>query len=59
MDFIEDSIYHTYRLTGEAAPSDLTDAIKFTSHHIEINHSVGIDVYVYPQDRAVKVRVDL
>jgi hypothetical protein len=49
---------HTYRLTGGAAPTDLTDAVVL-SIMAEIGASVGIDVYVRAIGVAGSVRVTL
>lgn len=53
------SIEQTYRDTGGAAPTDLSTAIKFVKPTMEINSSVGIDVYLYPHGKAITVRMDL
>lgn len=51
----------TYRTAGEAAPADLSDsAILFDGcNSAEISAQAAIDVYVYCQNDAGKVRVDL
>lgn len=49
----------TYRLTGEAAPTDKIDAIALEKPTDEIGANAPIDVYVYPEGKAGKVRVDL
>lgn len=49
----------TYRLTGEAAPTDKSDAIALVEPTDTISASSAIDVYVYPNGGAGKVRVDL
>lgn len=49
--------YHTYRLTGVAAPTTLADGITF-SKSIEYDHSAAIDIYIFCQLKAGSVRVD-
>ena len=51
--------YQTYRDTGGAAPTDLTDSIKLIKPTDPIDSSIGIDVYVQPVSGAGSVRVDL
>ncbi len=53
--------FQTYRMTGNPAPSDLTDAVQiFTKEDsAEISNSAAIDVYIYCQVDAGLVRVDL
>jgi len=55
---ITGSYMHTYRLTGGAAPTDLTDAIQMYDQSVEYNHSAEIDIYIYCQGAAGSVRVD-
>lgn len=50
--------YQTYRLTGESAPTDLTEAVKLTNT-LEMSSTAAIDVYVYAKDKAGSVRVDV
>lgn len=52
--------YHTYRLTGAAAPSDLSDAVPaFTDGDVlQYEHPAGIDIYIYTTGKAGSVRVD-
>ena len=50
---------HTYRLTGAAAPTDLADAIRMEDQTLEYNHSAEIDIYIYCQNEAGSVRVDV
>lgn len=52
---------HTYRLTGQAAPTDLTDAVVAFDgcDNMPISASAGIDVYIYAYDEAGSVRVDV
>lgn len=38
--------YHTYVLTGESAPTDLTNAVRANSSQIDINATDYIDVYM-------------
>lgn len=51
----------TYRLTGQAAPTNDDDAGPLFTHDdtAEIAHTAAIDVYVKAKTRAGKVRVDL
>lgn len=53
--------FQTYRLTGQAAPTNLTDAVPLfaTSHTETISSSAAIDVYVFCKRAAGSVRVDL
>ena len=50
---------HTYRVTGNAAPSDLADAITLQYVSTSISAPGAIDVYVYAHGVAGSVRVDL
>lgn len=50
--------YHTYRLTTDPAPTDLTDGIEMTDQSIEYAHSAAIDIYIYAQSKAGSVRTD-
>lgn len=51
----------TFRLTGEAAPTNITDgALAFKNGDPEIiSNSVNIDVYIYPVKKSGVVRVDI
>lgn len=51
----------TYRLTGEAAPTDQSESIQlFMKEESEpINADVAIDVYVYCVGETGRVRVDV
>lgn len=49
----------TYRMTGEDAPTDKSDAVPIYENSIPISHSAGIDVYIQPVGKAGTVRVDL
>lgn len=49
----------TYRDTGEAAPTDDTDAVKMPPPGMPISASAGIDVYIKARNVAGSVRVDL
>ncbi len=53
--------YQTYRDTGDAAPTDLTEAVSILNKEksIIISSSSPIDVYIYCKGEAGKVRVDL
>lgn len=48
----------TYRLTGEAAPTEQSEGIP-VSEFAEIRSSVGIDVYIMAVGENGKVRVDI
>lgn len=50
---------HTYRDTGQAAPTDLSEAVVIDRVSIPISAPVNIDVYVYAHGVAGNVRVDL
>lgn len=49
----------TYRLTGVAAPTLVTEGIPFSGKTEEISSSVGIDVYVWCKGGDGSVRVDV
>jgi len=49
---------YTYRLTGEAAPTTLDDAIQFSMPGQEIAANDPIDVYVRSIGEAGRVRFD-
>ena len=51
----------TYRMTTLAAPTDQDEGVQvFTDNNsIPISATSGIDVYVWPIDRAGRVRVDI
>ena len=52
--------WHTYRDTGDPAPTDRSDAMNFVGKIMAISAASGIDVYLYPQgDDDGEVRVDL
>ena len=57
LDNSPSAYYQTYRTTGGAAPTDLTEAVKFDGS-MEIKSSVGIDVYVWANGDIGSVRVD-
>jgi len=48
----------TYRDTGEAAPTTIDEGARFEGQ-LNISASAGIDVYIWCQVTAGKVRVDL
>lgn len=50
---------HTYRLTGEAAPTTLTEAVVVSQISLPISAAAAIDVYVYAYGAAGSVRVDV
>jgi hypothetical protein len=52
-------VYQTYRGTGEAAPTDITDAAPLLGKENVIQHSAAIDVYIWPVGDNVFVRVSL
>ena len=52
----------TYRLTGEAAPTDKADGVRVFENDIdfvEIAATVPIDVYLYPVNADGRIRVDV
>lgn len=53
------SYLHTYRVASDPTPSNITDAVKFLGDSIPISASAAIDVWIYAQGAAGKVRVDL
>ena len=52
-------LYQTYRVSGGAAPTDLTEAVDLVTPADAIESSQGIDVYIYSKDEAGSVRVDV
>jgi hypothetical protein len=52
-------VLQTYRNTGEAAPSDRSDAAPIESMYCKITHSDSIDVYLYPIDGDISVQVSV
>lgn len=50
---------HTYRMTGDPAPTTLTDALDFLGLRMAIDSATAIDVYLYPLGANGSVRVDL
>ena len=50
--------FQTYRVTGEAAPTDKADAVVFNDGD-KISSVAGIDVYIWAEGKAGSVRVDL
>ena len=52
--------YQTYRNTGDAAPTDLTDAINvsWNDRGFEFSNPDSSDIYVYAVDAEGSVRVD-
>ena len=48
----------TYRLTGDPAPADFTEAVPFEDELL-ISSSSAIDVYIWPQEEAGEVRVNV
>lgn len=53
-----DAYLQTYRDDGQAAPTDLDDAVPFDTP-LQISNSTAIDVYVWCSGAAGSVRVDL
>ena len=55
--------YHTYRDTGESAPTDTAEGVVFVGNSMTIESSAGIDVYIYTTSAGSattgSVRVDL
>jgi hypothetical protein len=49
----------TFRDTGETAPTDTSDSVQFNEPTELISSNAAIDVYVWPNGDAGKVRVDL
>jgi len=50
--------FHTYRETGDAAPTNVNIGKAFEDS-ADISHSQGIDVYIMAQNKDGRVRVDL
>jgi len=51
--------FQTYRVTGDPAPTDLSDAVAMRSLSETISAATAIDVYIQPSKHAGVVRVDL
>jgi hypothetical protein len=51
-------VYQTYRMTGNPAPTDLSDAVPVLDNEVAFNVANGIDVYFQParEDSSVIVR---
>lgn len=49
----------TYRLTGEAAPTEKSEGVRVERPGMAIDSSPGIDVYIYAIGQAGSVRVDV
>lgn len=49
----------TYRMTGEAAPTTLPEAVVLEQVSTAISAPAAIDVYIYAHGAAGSVRVDL
>jgi hypothetical protein len=49
----------TYRLTGEAAPTLVSEGVRIFDNEAEISSESSIDVYIYCQGEAGSVRVDI
>ncbi len=56
---IVSTYFHTYRLTGVAAPTTLADGIEMLDQSLEYNHSAAIDIYIWAAVKAGSVRVDV
>ncbi len=52
-------IYQTYRMAGNAAPTDLSDATICESAQLVVSTSAAIDVYLYAFDQASSARVSI
>jgi len=50
---------HTYRETGDAAPVNDDEGIRFHGHSLPIAALQPIDVYIFTQEKNGKVRIDL
>lgn len=50
---------HTYRATGEAAPTTLAEAVVISQVSLPISAATAIDVYIYASGAAGSVRVDV
>ena len=53
------AVFQTYRMTGNAAPTDLTDGIVLTANQLIVAAPAAIDLYLYAQDHTSKVRISL
>lgn len=49
---------HTYRTSGEAAPTLQTEGVAIPGPSIPIQATAGIDIYIWPTGVAGSVRVD-
>lgn len=52
-----DNYQFDYKMTGEAAPTDLSKSIPMSDGQIEIESGAGIDVYLYATKYAGEVIV--
>lgn len=58
-------IYHTYRLTGNAAPTEIPDTASSDAALLEGSSAIlnfsseAIDLYIWPSKKDVRIRVDL
>jgi len=50
---------HTYRATGEAAPTTRAEAVVMSAVSLPISAAAAIDVYIYAHGAAGSVRVDV
>ncbi len=50
---------HTYRLSGDAAPVDEENGLRFVSPTVPIISIRAIDVYIFAQNKDGEVRVDI
>jgi hypothetical protein len=50
---------HTYRVTGDPAPTTLAEAVTLSQVSTPISSPSNIDVYIYAHGAAGSVRVDL
>lgn len=51
--------FHTYRDTGNPAPTAIGEGVEMQDNIIPISASAGIDAYIYCKNDAGRVRVDL
>jgi hypothetical protein len=54
-----DTYLVTHRITGQAAPTDTTDAIYIDGQSVTFQYDTAVDMYVMAVDSDGKVRVDL
>lgn len=62
MNTVPTSYYYTYRLTGQAAPTLITEGVPIFRNvdpDFENISASGVDLYVYALDGEGRVRVDI